>query len=134
MEAARDDVVVRRVEIEAEADDVWRSLATDEDRAEWMGGDTALDLRPGGCGFVTDERGTRREVLVHDVEPGRRLSFDWWSEDDEPSHVQFTLQPTEVGTEVTVTERPLVPRARLSGAGAAMQASLALRVAGRVLV
>ena len=106
--------VTRDVELDADADEVWEALTEDERRAGWFGGETELEVTPGGRGFVTDDDGTRRDVLVHDVEPGRRLSFDWWTEAEVPSHVEFVIVPTETGTRLTVTERPLIPTAFLS--------------------
>lgn len=120
--------VTRDVELPAGADEVWEALTEDERRAEWFGGDTELDVTPGGRGYVTDDDGTRRDVLVHDVEPGRRLTFDWWNDTEVPSHVEFVIVPTEHGTRLTVTERPLVPTARLSCAVAPV-GRLALQLA-----
>ncbi len=113
MSGEEPQTVSRQVDLEAEIDDVWEALVADEERGRWMGGDTELPAEPGGRGFIVDDEGRRREVLVEQVEPGRRLSFDWWSEDDAPSHVEFVLVPIPTGTRLTVIERPLVPGARL---------------------
>ena len=107
--------VTRELEVPVGTDEVWEALVEDDRRAEWFGGDTELDARPGGRGFVTDEDGTRRDVLVHEVEPGRRLSFDWWTEDEVPSHVEFVVVPAESGSRLVVTERPLIPSASAHG-------------------
>ena len=113
--------VTRDVELPADADEVWEALTEDERRAAWFGGDTELEVTPGGRGYVTDDDGTRRDVLVHDVEPGRRLSFDWWTDTEVPTHVEFVIVPTESGSRLTVTERPLVPTAHLSCSTAPLQ-------------
>lgn len=122
------DGVTRDVELPAGADEVWEALTDDDRRAEWFGGDTEVDVRPGGRGFVTDDDGGRRDVLVHEVEPGRRLSLDWWTDDEVPSHVEFVIEPTESGSRLTVTERPLIPTAQVGRP----QASAALSASGRL--
>lgn len=123
-----DETVVREIDLGVDVDEVWDSLVRDERRREWMGGDTELAVEPGGRGYVTDDDGTRREVLVDDVEPGRRLSFDWWTETDDPTHVEFVIVPTPTGTRLTVTERALVPQARAGRAGVSMSLRLAIGV------
>ena len=119
--------VSRHVDLEAQVDEVWEALVGDEERGRWMGGDTELSAEPGGRGFIVDDDGRRREVLVEQVEPGRRLSFDWWTEDDAPSHVEFVLVPIPTGTRLTVIERPLVPGARLRSGAFARRANLMAR-------
>ena len=104
--------VTRELDVDADAHDVWEALVTDGERAGWLGGPTELDVVPGGRGFVTDPDGTRRDVLVDEVVPGRRLTLDWWTETGVPSHVEFEISPTREGSRLTVTERPLLPVAR----------------------
>lgn len=130
----RDDAVTRDVELPAGADEVWETLTEDSRRAAWFGGDTELDVRPGGRGFVTDDDGTRRDLLVHEVEPGRRLSFDWWTESEVPSHVEFVIEPAESGTRVIVTERPLIPTAGTGRPRASMAQSVPGRLAQHLLL
>lgn len=110
------DAVERTIEIEADPDDVWELLVDDDERAAWFGGPTTLDPVPGGAGIFTEPDGTRRQAVVEESEPGRRLSWTWWPEsgDDGPSRVDIDLAPVEpsrpgaptIGTRVTVVERP----------------------------
>lgn len=114
-----DAPIERSVEVEASPDDVWELLVDDDDRAEWFGGPTELRPEPGTPATFTDPDGTRREATVGDVEPGTRIDWVWWpaerrGDDDGASHVSVTLEPTTIGTRVTVTEVPLVPMARAS--------------------
>lgn len=98
--------VSRSVELDADADEVWRLLTDDEERAAWFGGDTDLDVRPGGRGHVTEPDGRRRAVEVGPVEPGRRLGWTWWPEDGGPaSDVEFVIEPIGRRARLTVTER-----------------------------
>jgi len=110
------DTVERAIEVELAPEEVWELLVDDEERAGWFGGDTHLDVEPGGDGEFTDPDGTRRRAVVGDVEPGRRLSWTWWPDGDPDgaSEVRIDLQPTPAGTRVAVTESPLVPSVRAS--------------------
>src|SRR5690348_4354017 len=80
--------IVREVELSAPSDVVWAVLTDPDELAGWMGGEVDLPLEPGAVGRVTDPDGTVRQVLVTDVEPGRRLGWHWWSDDDELSSVE----------------------------------------------
>lgn len=107
--------IERTVPLPADRERVWRALTDPDERAAWFGGDGVLDLRPGGSGwFVLD--GSVRRVLVHRVEPGRRLAFRWWDEAQpaSASMVEFVLDEVPAhdaggpfdagGTVLTVTE------------------------------
>lgn len=134
MDDAPDLTVTKQLDLDADTDEVWAALTDDEERERWMGGDTEIDVRPGGRGHVTDDDGTRREVLVHEVEVGRRLTLDWWTDDDAPSHVEFVVVPTERGSRLTVTERPLVPVARACSRAAAVAPAIALHLSVSIRV
>lgn len=133
MQDAPVPTVVRELDLDVEPDDVWHALVADHEREAWLGGSTEIDIAPGGRGFVTDPDGTRRDVLVDEVEPGRRLTLDWWTAADPPSHVEFHIAPTDRGCRLTVTERPLVPVAQAS-AGAAVLRGLGCPSAARCRV
>ncbi len=111
--------VVREVELSAPADAVWVVLTDPDELAEWLGGEVDLELEPGAVGRVTDPDGTVRQVLVTDVEPGRRLGWHWWSDDDELSSVDLLVEPLDDDcTRIRVTETitaegpgPIAPQA-----------------------
>ena len=76
---ARGAQVVRRIEIELGPDRVWEIVTGA--LGDWLGGDIEIDLRPGG---KIDFRATqRREGVVEEFDPGRRLTWRWWEEGDE---------------------------------------------------
>ena len=99
-------IVTREVELDATTEEVWEAITDDDERATWFGGATEFELEPGGEGFATDPDGQRRAVRVDEVEPGRRLSFDWWpeGEDDTASRVELEVIPLEDGSRLRVTE------------------------------
>lgn len=117
------DAVERHLTLPADLERTWELLTTPDDQAGWLGAEVDLDPRPGAAGLVVDHDGTRRRLVVDEVDAGRRLSWHWAVEGDDgavgpASRVEITLAPTEDGTQVTVVERPLEPAAR-----AAVQAS-----------
>jgi len=104
-ERAPAEQVVRQVELSAPVDVVWAVLTDPDELAEWMGGEVDLALAPGAVGRVTDPDGTVRQVLITDVEPGERLAWYWWSDDDELSSVELVLEPLDgERTRIRVTE------------------------------
>jgi len=104
------DTVERHVTLPAELDEAWTLLTDPDDLAAWLGREVALDPTPGAAGTVVDHDGTRRHLIVEEVDAGRRLSWRWWTGDDpqgEPSRVEITLIPAERGTTVRVVEELL---------------------------
>src|SRR5688572_8616116 len=116
------DTVERHVTLPADLLEAWELLTRPDDLAAWLGAEVTLDPTPGSAGAVIDHDGTRRRLVVDEVELGRRLSWRWWTEGDEDraSRVEITLLPGLDGTEVRVVEELLVggpkPRAEATAA------------------
>ena len=103
--------VERTVELDAPTDVVWAALTEDELLSDWFGGPASLDPVPGGSGRFETDDGTVRRARVDEVDPGRRLSWRWWTDgdDDGPiTAVTFELIEGSTGTRLVVTERPLL--------------------------
>lgn len=101
------DAVERQITLPSAAADVWELLTEPTELATWLGDDVDLEAVPGATGVIVERDGTRRSLLVDEVEPGQRLAWHWWPDDDptaSPSRVEITLQPTEGGTTVRVVE------------------------------
>jgi uncharacterized protein YndB with AHSA1/START domain len=116
--------VERSIEIDVPSDEVWTALTEDEALSDWFEADVSLDVVPGGDGRFEQPDGEVRHALVEQVDPGRRLSFRWWTEgdDDGPiSSVTFELTEVEAGTRLVVTERALLLPTRV---GATLSARL----------
>lgn len=97
--------------------DLWRALTDPEVLADWLADDAELDPRPGGRVAVTDAEHGDREGEVTEVEPGRRLRWDWWpvGDPDDASAVELVVLPVPGGSRLRVTETALQPvRARLT--------------------
>jgi uncharacterized protein YndB with AHSA1/START domain len=98
--------VERQVTLPTELEQAWELVTRPEDLAAWLGAEVHLDPTVGATGAVLDHDGTARQLVVEQVEPGRRLAWRWWRDDapDEPSRVEITLAPTDGGTAVRVVE------------------------------
>ena len=95
--------VVREVVFDAPPDQVWDALTDPERLEEWFANDVDFDLDRGGV--FRWEDGEVRHAVVEEVEPERRLAIRWWDPSaPEESEVTFTLDETEEGTRLVVTE------------------------------
>lgn len=109
--AGRPEPVVRReVALEAGAEAVWAALTSEGGLAGWMGAGSRVDVRPGGQAWFADpEGGVARRARVLAVEDGRRLVWEWWSEDDPANRsvVELTVTADAPGaSRLAVVERP----------------------------
>lgn len=114
------ETVERQVTLPAAPDEVWGLLTRPEDLSAWLGDEVTLDPTPGAAGRVVERDGGERSLLVDEVVEGRRLSWRWWPEGDDPSaatRVEITLTPTTGGTLVRVVERALPTPTSVARAG-----------------
>ena len=74
--------VTREVVLEAPLDEVWDALTDPERLEEWF-----------------SEDGEERDLVVEEVETGRRVAYTW-----EEGRVAIELEEVEDGTRVVVTE------------------------------
>ena len=115
----------RSVTLQTDVDVAWELVTRPDDLAGWLGREVELEPTPGSEGSVVDQDGTRRRLVVDDVEPGERIAWRWWFDGDdvapEPSRVEITLTPAIGGTRVDIVEHRLPAgtiTARASAAGA----------------
>jgi uncharacterized protein YndB with AHSA1/START domain len=109
-----DDPITREVIVDAPADVVWAALTDAGEIAAWFGADAAVDLRVGGAIRFRWSDGSERRGLVIDFDPPRSLAFRWRElrtgaaglAAADATVVAFTLEATDRGTRVTVTESP----------------------------
>src|SRR3954447_2873498 len=93
-------MIRKEIVLPASRDDVWDAL-TDADRLEeWFANDVDFDLRPGGGASFRWSNGEERHATVTEVDPERRLAFEW----DDEGEVEFTLEDDAAGTRLTVVE------------------------------
>jgi uncharacterized protein YndB with AHSA1/START domain len=106
------DTVERRLTLPADVEGAWSLLTEADHQAGWLGAEVDLRPEPGAVGLVVDHDGTRRRLVVDEVEAGRRLAWHWAEEDEgghvgPVTHVEITLAPDLDGTRLVVTERAL---------------------------
>lgn len=94
--------IERSVDLPAGPDEVWERIVDGDLAEEWMG--VRIDPRRGGRVEVPDRLtiGTVEEVI-----PGESITWSWREPDGDPSQVTIELQPSHVGTRVTIVERLL---------------------------
>lgn len=92
--------------LELDADAAWELLGSNEGLERWLGDAVDLDIAAGAEGTIRDGE----ELLlteVESVEPGRRVSLRWWSEERGAAIVDLTLEPLgDERTRLVVTEIP----------------------------
>jgi uncharacterized protein YndB with AHSA1/START domain len=93
-------MIVKEIFLPAPREEVWEALTEPERLEDWFANDVDIDLRPGGGASFRWSNGEERHAVVTEVEPERRLAFDW---EDEGS-VEFTLADDADGTRLVVVE------------------------------
>jgi uncharacterized protein YndB with AHSA1/START domain len=98
-------MIRREIVLPNPREEVWEALTEPERLEDWFANDVDLDLRPGGGASFRWSNGEERTATVTEVEPGRRLAFEW--DDCGPDgggEVEFTLDDDDDGTRLTVVE------------------------------
>ena len=92
--------VVREIELDAEAEDVWEALTNESQLKEWFANDVELDPTPGGRGVFRWDNGEMREAVVESVEEGERIVLRF----DDDGVVDLRVVATDGGSIVEVRE------------------------------
>jgi uncharacterized protein YndB with AHSA1/START domain len=98
-----DATVERQVDLDAPREEVWDALAAPD---TWLADSGTLPLEPGGEGHLVED-GRSRTAVVEEVDPGHRLVYRWWDDDDldDVSRVEISLVGSPAGgTRVVVRE------------------------------
>jgi Activator of Hsp90 ATPase homolog 1-like protein len=76
------------------------------DMETWLAEEAELELEPGAEGRFRLDDGSERRALVDEVDPGRTLSWWWWSDEagDLGTRVEVRLVEAISGTRVVVVE------------------------------
>jgi uncharacterized protein YndB with AHSA1/START domain len=103
------DRIERTVEIAHPPAKVWAALTTAEGLSAWFGQAATIDLRPGGSAGMKWDSGHTADMRVERVEEPRVFGFTWHifglpDGDPRRTYVEFTLEPTDTGTRLTVIE------------------------------
>jgi uncharacterized protein YndB with AHSA1/START domain len=103
------DRIERSVEIARPPAEVWAALTTAEGLSAWFGKQAKIDLRPGGSASMRWDGGHTADMRVERVEEPAVFGFTWHinglpEDDPRRTYVEFTLEPTDAGTHLTVVE------------------------------
>ena len=109
--------VDRTIEIKAPPDRVWRALTSVEELSSWfqvrIEGDIAPDTEVWMTSVHPEHAGQRFRVWVREMNPPRRFVWEWHPGEVDPNvdysreprtTVTFTLEPSERGTRLSVSE------------------------------
>jgi uncharacterized protein YndB with AHSA1/START domain len=104
------DRIERTVQIPRPPSSVWGALTTADALGTWFGDRGAtIDLRPGGTAEVRWAGGERVTLRIERVEEPAVFGFTWRitglpADDPRRTYVEFTLEPADGGTRLTVVE------------------------------
>jgi uncharacterized protein YndB with AHSA1/START domain len=103
------DRIERVVEIAHPPAKVWTALTTAEGLGTWFGNQATIDLRPGGSAQLKWDNGHTAEIRVQRVEEPTVFAYSWHifglpEDDPRRTYVEFTLEPVDAGTRLTVVE------------------------------
>jgi uncharacterized protein YndB with AHSA1/START domain len=93
-------MVKREIVLPSPREEVWEALTDPERLEDWFASEVELELRPGGGATFRWGNGEERHATITEVEPERRLAFEW----EEDGEVEFTLDDDAAGTRLTVVE------------------------------
>jgi uncharacterized protein YndB with AHSA1/START domain len=103
------DRIERTVEIAHPPAKVWTALTSAEGLGTWFGNEATIDLRPGGAAQMKWTEGHVADMRVERVEEPSVFGFTWHiyglpEDDPRRTYVEFTLEPVDAGTRLTVVE------------------------------
>ncbi len=103
------DRIERRVQLPQPPERVWVALTTAEGLATWFGPRAEIDLRVGGQAELTLHSGETVTLTIERLDPPRVFAYTWPIyglpvDDQRRTYVEFTLEPTGVGTTLTMVE------------------------------
>ena len=103
------DTIERTMKLNRAPSEVWTALTTPEGLGAWFGERATIDLRPGGAATMTFAGGMTVDMRIERVEEPTVFGYTWQvyglpKDDPRRTYVEFTLEPTGVGTRLTVVE------------------------------
>ncbi|ADD45913.1 SRPBCC domain-containing protein [Stackebrandtia nassauensis] len=103
------NTIERTLELAHPPEKVWAAITTAEGLASWFGNTASIDLRPGGDFRMTWEGDFEADMRVERVEKPTVFAYTWPidglpKDDPRRTYVEFTLEPVDGGTRLTVRE------------------------------
>ena len=91
---------IKEVVLPVDPDQAWDAVTEPDALEQWLADEVELDLREGGEATFRWSNGEERHTTVTEVEPERRLAFEW----DDEGEVEFTLDDDVDGTRLLIVE------------------------------
>ncbi len=103
------DRIERTVRIERPLEQVWDAITTAQGLGTWFGNRAEVDLRVGGQATLTWDGGHVAQLRIERLEPKTVFAYTWGinglpEQDQRRTYVEFTLEPQDAATTVTVVE------------------------------
>ena len=103
------DRIERTLELKQSPERVWQALTTKEGLGTWFGHKAEVDLRVGGEVKLTWDSGDVATLMIARLEPPHVFGYTWSiyglpADDPRRTYVEFTLEPTDTGTTLTMVE------------------------------
>jgi uncharacterized protein YndB with AHSA1/START domain len=103
------DRIERTLHLSHSPEKVWAALTSAEGLGTWFGNKAEVDLRVGGLATLTWDSGDTAKLTIERLEPPRVFGYTWpiyglADTDPRRTYVEFTLEPTDRGTTLTMVE------------------------------
>jgi uncharacterized protein YndB with AHSA1/START domain len=103
------DRIERTISVAHPPQKVWDALTSAEGLGTWFGHRATIDLRVGGLAQVTWDNGGSHELRIERLEKPHVFGWTWGiyglaDGDPRRTYVEFTLEPENGGTRLTVVE------------------------------
>ena len=103
------DRIERTLQLTHPPEKVWAALTTADGLGTWFGNRAEVDLRVGGQARLAWDSGDTATLTIERVEPPRVFAYSWPiyglpADDPRRTYVEFTLEPTDAGTTLTMVE------------------------------
>jgi uncharacterized protein YndB with AHSA1/START domain len=103
------DRIERTLQLAHPPERVWAALTTAEGLGTWFGNRAEVDLRVGGEARLDWDSGDSAVLTITRLDPPRVFAYTWPiyglpEGDPRRTHVEFTLEPNDGGTTLTMVE------------------------------
>ncbi|WP_117209360.1 SRPBCC domain-containing protein [Allorhizocola rhizosphaerae] len=103
------DRIERTLQLTQSPERVWQALTTAEGLGTWFGNSAEVDLRVGGLAKIRWDSGDTATLTIERLEPPRVFGYTWGiyglpEGDPRRTYVEFTLEPNDSGTTLTMVE------------------------------
>ena len=99
--------IEREIEIDLSTEELWELISTAEGWRSWLVDDVDIDVRVGAAGIAIDDD-VRRAIAVEHVGDSE-VRFVWCDEEGEVSRVTLSIDDSDDGSRLRISEQWLAP-------------------------